>query len=58
MNGTVSATAIAQHMAASEGQHPQVGEVLPVDTDQLGYALFTVILKNGQRFRVTVEEVD
>jgi hypothetical protein len=45
-------------MAASESQHPQVGEILPVDTDALGYALFTVILTNGQRFRVTVEEVD
>lgn len=55
---TVSATAIAGHMAAAEARHPQVAEVLDVDTDQLGYALFTVILGNGQRFRVTVEEVD
>ena len=58
MYGTVSATTIAVHMAVAEGKHPQVTGVSGVDTDQSGYALFTVVLVSGQRFRVTVEEVD
>jgi hypothetical protein len=56
MSGTVSATAIAGHMAASEDRHPQVCEVGQVDGDGTWHAMFVITLTNGQRFAVTVEE--
>jgi hypothetical protein len=54
MESRVSAIAVAADAAARIGKHPHVDYLTEVDTDFVGGAAFTIVLANGQRFRVTV----
>jgi hypothetical protein len=56
MDNRVSATAVAADAAARIGEHSHVDYLTEVDTDMVGGAVFTIVLANGQRFRVTVTE--
>ena len=54
----VSATNVAEQVAAMISRDPRFAGVNAVDTDAAGYALFVVTLPNGQRFRIDVDQAD
>ena len=58
MDSKVSAEAIAVDAAVRISAHSHVAEVAPViaEIGPAQYAFFVMTLKNGQRFKLTVEE--